>query len=91
MIKGAFEVEIEFAAGGNSMPFKMNGWSRPEPRYTFNQGHTARLVLPKPFDADQYQISMDVWPCVVPDRVPVQHIKVIVRGNSGTECGGQHT
>jgi len=58
----------------------MEGWSRPERDYTFNLGHQACLVLPKLFDSDQYQLSIDVWPFIVPDRLPVQRIEVIARG-----------
>jgi hypothetical protein len=80
MISGTFAVEIEFSADGNSTSFTMDGWSRPERQYTFNQGYEARLVLPKPFDSDSYELSIDVWPFVVRDRLPVQHLEVIVRG-----------
>jgi hypothetical protein len=81
MITGTFEVELAFGANGNSRSFTVDGWSRPEPQYTFNNGHEARLVLPKLFDSDRYELSIDVWPFVVRDRLPVQHIEIIVRGS----------
>jgi len=80
MIAGIFDVEVTFGASGNSGSFVMAGWSRPEPQYTFNNGHEACLVLPKLFDSDRYELSIDLWPFVVPDRLPVQHIEIIVRG-----------
>jgi FkbM family methyltransferase len=80
MFKSTFEVEIEFGAQGNSLSFTREGWCRPEREYTFSHGHEARMVLPKRFDSDRYELSIDVWPFVVPDRLPVQHIEVMVRG-----------
>ncbi len=80
MIRGTFEVHIEFGADGNGESVTLGGWSRPEREYTFNNGHEAHLMLPKLFDSDRYDMSIDVWPFVVPDRVPVQHFEVVVRG-----------
>jgi FkbM family methyltransferase len=78
MLKSAFKVEIVFGADGNSESFTKGGWCLSEPNYTFNAGHEATLTVPKPFDADKYELSLDVWPFVIPDRLPVQHLDVII-------------
>ena len=80
MIRGAFVIGVTFDAVGNSRSFRRDGWCQSERDYTFSQGHETGLVLPKPFDSDRYELSFDVWPFVVPDRLPVQHIAVVVRG-----------
>jgi hypothetical protein len=80
MTKGTFDVEVSFAAGGNSGTFIVNGWSLPEPEFAWNRGHDAHLVLPKPFEADEYELILDVWPFIVPDCLPAQSIEVLVRG-----------
>ena len=80
MIKSTFDVDIDFAASGSSKSFTMDGWNRPEREYTWNLGHEARLVLPKPFESDRYELSFDVWPFVVQNRLPIQHFEVVVRG-----------
>jgi FkbM family methyltransferase len=80
MIRKPFEIVVDFAAGGNSEAYTLNGWCRPERLYTFNDGHEARLMLPKLFDSDRYDLSVDVWPFVARDRLPIQHLEVIVRG-----------
>jgi FkbM family methyltransferase len=80
MVRRPFKVMVDFAAGGNSTSFVLGGWSRPERDYSFNWGHEARLAVPKPYDADSYELSIDVWPFVVPDRLPVQQVEIIVRG-----------
>ena len=82
MIRRRFDVGIDFAASGNSSLFTVAGWSRPEREYTFNDGHEARLTVSKGFDSDRYDLSMDVWPFVVRDRLPVQHLEVMVGGTS---------
>src|SRR5665213_3089753 len=80
MIRDTFEIEIDFSAKGNGGLFANGGWSRPEPNYSFNYGSESRLVLPKPFDSDSYELTLDVWPFVVLDRLPTQRIDVLVRG-----------
>jgi hypothetical protein len=80
MLKGTFQIEVGFSASSDGRFLMLNGWSRPEPQYTFNNGHEARLVLPKLVDSARYELSIDVWPFVVRDRLPVQRLEVIVRG-----------
>jgi|HubBroStandDraft_1064217.scaffolds.fasta_scaffold145474_2 hypothetical protein len=80
MLRGTFQIEVGFSASGDGRLLMLNGWSQPEPQYTFNNGNEARLVLPKLVDSARYELSIDVWPFVVQDRIPVQRLEVIVRG-----------
>lgn len=80
MLRAPFDVEVDFSAAGNALTYMMEGWCRSESQYTWSSGSGARLILPKPFDSDAYELTFEAWPFVVAEHVPVQHIEIIVRG-----------
>ncbi len=69
---------IDFVAGGNSGDVVENGWGNVEPHGRWTTGHDATLLLPGLASPDGSIVELDVWPYVVPDKLPSQDLIVYV-------------
>jgi hypothetical protein len=71
---------IDFGRTGNSAAYRCAGWSESEPRHTWTVGRESTLKLPRPADPGNYRIVIELGPFVWKDRLPSQHLSVLVNG-----------
>ena len=62
----ALEYTIAFGIGGNSQTHLGDGWSQPEPAFTWATGTESHLQVPRNPGADEYVMTLDVVPFIVP-------------------------
>lgn len=71
---------ISFAGGGGSEPYRVSGWSRSEPDYTWTDGTSATLALPIPVLGTPYIMRMKLGSFVFPPDLPAQDVDLFVNG-----------
>ena len=74
----ASDLTINFGTAGNSLGFLGGGWARSEPDFTWGVGAESHLVLPRPGEADEFILTLDVIPFVHPPALPAQRLIVSV-------------
>lgn len=75
------ELVIDFGRSGNSDNYRRSGWSEPEPRHTWTIGPESTLEFPRPAAAGTYMLVIELGPFVWKDRIPAQHLTVLVNGS----------
>ena len=73
---------ISFAGGGGSEPYRVSGWSRSEPDYTWTDGTSATLALPIPELGVPYLMRFKLGSFVYPPELPSQDVELFVNGRS---------
>ncbi|HEX3536706.1 MAG TPA: hypothetical protein VHU15_08055 [Stellaceae bacterium] len=79
------EFVIEFGRGGSSDAYRRAGWSEPEPRHTWTIGAESALEFPRPTTPGTYTLVLELGPFVWKERLPVQHLSVLVNGSEVSE------
>ena len=69
---------IDFGQGGNSHLFRKEGWSEPEPRYTWTTGLASSLELPRPNEQGEYLLELNVHPFTSDGKISTQKLHVMV-------------
>jgi hypothetical protein len=78
MESGGHELLINVGVAGNSDAFRRSGWSQPEPRHPWTIGRESTLELPRPTTPGTYRMVIELGPFVWKDRLPQQHLSVLV-------------
>src|SRR5260221_3025006 len=76
---------IDFGRSGNSDTYRRAGWSEPEPRHTWTLGEESTLEFPHPTQAGTYLVALELGPFIWKDRLPAQHLAVVVNGREIAE------
>jgi hypothetical protein len=69
---------INFGQDGNSHLFRKEGWSEPEPRYTWTTGLASSLELPRPDEQGEYLLELNVHPFISDGKISTQKLRVMV-------------
>lgn len=73
---------IIFSEGGNSAAFQRDGWSFPEPGYTWSVGRQSGLVVPRVgWDSDGL-LAFEIAPHLHPDLRAYQRLRIVVNGHA---------
>jgi hypothetical protein len=75
----ALACDVDFGIGGNGPSYQMDGWSVPEPGFTWTIGKESSLMLPRN-TAGALQLTLFVRPYVNRARLPVQRLSVAADG-----------
>ncbi|MBN9510843.1 MAG: hypothetical protein J0I21_17255 [Alphaproteobacteria bacterium] len=73
-------VSIDFDAQGNSGPYRVAGWSTPEPEETWTLGAGSELALPAPGRRATYVLAFSLRPLVADQRLRTQRLGIAVNG-----------
>jgi hypothetical protein len=76
---------IDFGRSGNGDIYRRAGWSEPEPRHTWTLGAESTLEFPRPSRAGTYLLVLELGPFIWKDRLPAQHLAVVVNGREVAE------
>jgi GT2 family glycosyltransferase len=75
---GRSSIAIDFGQDGNSHLFRKDGWSEPEPRYTWTAGLSSSLEIPRPDEQGEYLLELNVHPFIADGRIAAQKLRVTV-------------
>jgi GT2 family glycosyltransferase len=70
--------EVDFGQHGNGLLYRREGWSEPEPRYTWSLGFVSSLELPRPDEPGDYMLELNVHPFTSDGKISVQKLRVVV-------------
>ncbi|HQT79251.1 MAG TPA: hypothetical protein PLD10_19550 [Rhodopila sp.] len=69
---------LDFGADEEVKQYRLNGWSNPEPRFTWTSALESQLRLPSLSPERTYLLRLVCNPFVVPGLLPVQRIELLV-------------
>ena len=73
-------LDIDFAAGGNSAGFVLDGWAEQEPKHRWTMGRESRLRLPcVPGEAGRV-LAISATPCLHPPHLTGQAVMLALDG-----------
>lgn len=78
MNTGHSSFAIDFGQDGNSHLFRKEGWSEPEPRYTWTTGLASSLELPRPEEPGEYLLELNVHPFISDGKISSQKLRVMI-------------
>lgn len=78
MNTGHSSFAIDFGQDGNSHLFRKEGWSEPEPRYTWTTGLASSLELPRPEEPGEYLLELNVHPFISDGKISSQKLRVTI-------------
>ncbi len=78
MNTGHSSFAIDFGQDGNSHLFRKEGWSEPEPRYTWTTGLASSLELPRPDEPGEYLLELNVHPFISDGKISSQKLRVTI-------------
>ena len=84
MNTGHSSFAIDFGQDGNSHLFRKEGWSEPEPRYTWTTGLASSLELPRPEEPGEYLLELNVHPFISDGKISSQKLRMMI---NDTEVG----
>lgn len=73
------ELDIAFAAGGNSEAFAQGGWAQPERHGRWSSGQESRLAV-EGLTPGNYQVSLNLGPFILPPTIVQQNLQIIING-----------
>jgi hypothetical protein len=71
---------ISFAASGGSERFKVSGWSKPEPEFTWTEGRGGTFSVEVPAAESALTLRMKLVGLIHPPEVSLQPVEVYVNG-----------
>ena len=75
-----FGTVISFGANGGSERFKVSGWSKAEPEFTWTEGKGATLTVEVPVVETALALRMKLVGLIHPPKVSYQPVEVYVNG-----------
>ena len=74
------DLSIDFGASGNARTYIADGWSGQEPEHRWTIGAASALTIATPFAIGDYEIRLDLKPCVFPPDAARQRLTVQANG-----------
>ena len=76
---------VSFAQGGESETYRNVGWSKPEEKFIWTEGHSATLAMNvKPTD-DPISLRMTLGALINPPSLPAQPVEIDINNRKITE------
>jgi len=76
---------LDFGSGGNSLPYRLGGWSGPEAGISWNDGTKAELAFPMLPPKGPVVMELFAKPFLVDGKVDRQRLRVLVNGQPAGE------
>jgi hypothetical protein len=73
---------VGFGVGGNGLDYLRDGWSSPEPNFTWSVGKVSVLELPRCPGAGVFIVQLILRPFVVAQALPTQRVDIAVNGQA---------
>jgi hypothetical protein len=77
--------EIRFTTGGNSEHYRVSGWSKTEPQFTWTEGTVAKLSLPIGKPQGALKLVVMAAGFVKEPELPAQEVQVYANGEQVAE------
>jgi GT2 family glycosyltransferase len=71
-------LKIDFGKDGNGHIYQIEGWSEPEPRYTWSLGAVSKLEFPRPAEPADYMLNLHVHPFTGNGKIASQKLQIVV-------------